>query len=372
MTDTNKLALKPGAVIGILGGGQLGRMLALAAAELGFVCHVFAPAGDNPAFDVAARHTAAPYEDEAALLAFAKDVDVVTYEFENIPDACLAFLVDRVPVRPGVNVLAITQDRISEKNMAVDHGVGVPDFAAVNSVRDIENEIDRIGRPCVLKTRRFGYDGKGQTIIRDGDDLAKCFADIGEQPAILESFVPFDLEVSIVAARDVNGKIVAFDIPENRHENHILATSRVPANISKQASDKAMEIAVKLATALEYVGVFAVELFVSEGKDGQEPQVLMNEIAPRVHNSGHWTQDACHVSQFEQHIRAVAGLPLADPFRHSDAVMYNLLGQDGAQWEALGGELTTQENMCIHLYGKAEAREGRKMGHATQLSKRKH
>jgi len=197
--------------------------------------------------------------------------------------------------------------------------------------------------------------------------LVQCFKYIGEQPAILESFVPFDFEVSIVAGRDVSGKIVAYDIPENRHENHILATSHVPANISQQAASKAMDIAQKLAGALEYVGVFAVELFVSEGKNGDEPLVLMNEIAPRVHNSGHWTQDACHVSQFEQHIRAVAGLPLADPFRHSDAVMYNLLGQDGAQW----GELATKENMCIHLYGKAEARDGRKMGHATQLSKRK-
>jgi 5-(carboxyamino)imidazole ribonucleotide synthase len=365
MSDFSAEALGPGSVIGILGGGQLGRMLALAAAELGLVCHVYAPPGDNPAFDVAARHTARPYEDEAALEKFAADVDVVTFEFENIPDACLAYLKQRVPVRPDVKVLSITQDRIDEKNLAVSLGIAVPEFVAVSTVAELTAAVDRIGRPCVLKTRRFGYDGKGQCVIGPESNLAQCFSVIGAVPGIVEAFVPFEKEISVVAARDVSGAIAVYDIPENRHENHILASSHVPADISPAAKKKAIEIAGKLADAMGYVGVFAVELFLLP--DGAGEAVMMNEIAPRVHNSGHWTQDACHVSQFEQHIRAVAGLPLADPLRHSDAVMFNLLGKDGL---ALA-ELARRENTSIHLYGKQSARPGRKMGHVTQLFSKK-
>jgi len=361
MKATDK-ALAPGSVIGILGGGQLGRMLALAAAELGFVCHIYAPDGDNPAFDVAARHTGAPYEDEAALARFAQDVDVVTYEFENIPDDCLAFLNQTLPVRPSVSVLSTTQDRIDEKQLAQSLGIKVPPFAAVSTLADLEKAVGDIGCPCVLKTRRFGYDGKGQTVIRSGDDLAASFKKIGEQPAILEAFVPFKMEVSVIAARDLSGNLALYDIPENRHENHILASSHVPADISDQTRQQASIIAEKLAKAMDYVGVFAVELFVVG--DGADEYVMMNEIAPRVHNSGHWTGDACHVSQFEQHIRAVSGLPLANPERHSDAVMYNLLG--AAALDIV--DQAAKPGMCIHLYGKKEAREGRKMGHITQLS----
>lgn len=358
-------ALPVGSVIGILGGGQLGRMLALAAAELGYVCHIYAPKGDNPAFDVAARHSCASYQDESALSAFARDVDVVTFEFENIPDSCLAFLRKQVAVRPGLEVLATTQDRIDEKILAVNLGIEVPNFAAVDTLDDLKRAVDEIGRPCVLKTRRFGYDGKGQVMIKKDSDLADSFEKIGKQPAIVEAFVAFEMEISVVAARDLNGMVAVYDIPENRHENHILRSSHVPANISDGAGEQALRIAEKLGREMDYVGVYAVELFVL--KTAGVETVMMNEIAPRVHNSGHWTGDACQVSQFEQHIRAIAGLPLAEPVRHSDAVMYNLLGSEGL-------DLTTQagkENLCIHLYGKAEAREGRKMGHVTQLSPRK-
>lgn len=357
-------ALPPGSVIGILGGGQLGRMLALSAAELGFTCHIYAPQGDNPAFDVAARHTIADYQDRDALTKFANDIDVVTFEFENIPDDCLAFLKERLPVRPGVSVLSTTQDRIDEKQLAQSLGIKVPPFAAIDNLDDLEKAVSKIGLPAVLKTRRFGYDGKGQTIIKQGSDLARSFKDIGEQPAILEAFVPFEMEVSVIAARDLSGNLAVYDIPHNIHQNHILHTSQVPANISAATARQAAEIASQLAQALDYVGVFAVELFVVGTGDDQ--YLMMNEIAPRVHNSGHWTSDACHVSQFEQHIRAVSGLPLADPMRHSDAIMTNLLGA-----EALDiSERAAQSGMCIHLYGKQSAREGRKMGHVTQLKPR--
>ncbi len=361
-SKTTIKALAPGSVIGILGGGQLGRMLALSAAELGFVCHIYAPAGDNPAFDVAARHTAAAYEDNQALAQFAKDVDVVTFEFENIPDSCLEFLKQTLPVRPGVPVLSTTQDRIDEKQLAQSLGIKVPPFAAVSTLDDLRKAVAEIGCPAVLKTRRFGYDGKGQTVIKSDSDLAQSFEEIGGQSAILEAFVAFEMEVSVIAARDLSGNLATYDIPENRHENHILRTSHVPANISDKTRQQASIIAEKLATAMDYVGVFAVEMFVVG--QGADEYLMMNEIAPRVHNSGHWTSDACHVSQFEQHIRAITGLPLAEPVRHSDAIMYNLLGSEALDIT----DLARQQDMCIHLYGKQTARDGRKMGHATQLS----
>ena len=358
-------ALPPGSVIGILGGGQLGRMLALAAAELGFVCHIYAPEGDNPAFDVSGRHTAAAYEDEDALADFAKSVDVVTYEFENIPDSCLDFLNKSLPVRPSVSVLSTTQDRIDEKTMAQSLGIRVPAFAAVDSLADLQKAVTEIGPPAVLKPRRFGYDGKGQTIIKPDSDLAESFKTIGEQPAILEAFVPFEMEISVIAARDMTGKFAIYDMPENWHENHILATSRVPADISDNTRQQAGKIARKLGDAMDYVGIFAVELFVV--RNGQDEYLMMNEIAPRVHNSGHWTSDACQASQFEQHIRAICGLPLASPERHSDAVMQNLLGKEALDIT----ELAKKPALSIHLYGKQSARPGRKMGHVTQLTRRK-
>lgn len=355
-------ALPPGSIIGILGGGQLGRMLAIAAAELGFVCHIYAPAGDNPAFDVAKYSTAAPYEDHKALKTFAQHVDVVTYEFENIPDTCLTFLNQKLPVRPSVSVLSTTQDRIDEKEMAQSLGIDIPTFATIDSLSDLKQEITRIGFPAVLKTRRFGYDGKGQTVIKADSDLDQSFKEIGQQPAILEAFVPFEIEISVIAARDMTGNLEIFDIPENRHENHILRSSHVPAMVSDATRQKAGDIAALLGKAMDYIGIFAVELFVM--RDNNEEKLMMNEIAPRVHNSGHWTGDACSVSQFEQHIRAITGLPLAQPIRYADVIMYNLLGDETSDIV----DLSKKSGMCVHLYGKQSARVDRKMGHATQLS----
>jgi 5-(carboxyamino)imidazole ribonucleotide synthase len=352
--------LPPGARVGILGGGQLARMLALAAARLGIDCHIYAPEAESPAFAVAAAHTIARYDDFDALSAFAQTVDVVTYEFENVPGATAAFLAVRVPVAPGVAALETAQDRVAEKTFIAGLGIPVAPFAAVSDLASLEAALGRIGRPAVLKTRRFGYDGKGQTRIVPATDPAAALAEIGQQPAILEGFVSFSCEVSVIAARGWQGEVAVYDVPENHHEDHILKTSTVPARISPAVADRARAYGSQIIAALGYVGVIGVEMFVA----GE--QVIVNEIAPRVHNSGHWTMDACHVSQFEQHIRAICGWPLGTAERHSDVVMTNLLGDEAARWQRLAAE----PGLHLHLYGKREARPGRKMGHVNRLSPR--
>jgi 5-(carboxyamino)imidazole ribonucleotide synthase len=352
-------ALEPQATIGILGGGQLGRMLALAAARLGFKCHVLAPSPDSPAFDVVHRVTCADYNDTEALDRFAADVDVVTYEFENVPAETATFLSARVPVLPDPNILATTQDRLAEKTFVSGLGIGTAAFAAVDGPAELAAAIDRIGRPAVLKTRRYGYDGKGQVTIRNGTDPVTAWREVGAQPCILEAFVPFEREVSVVAARGADGSVECFDVTENEHRDHILKVSRVPAALSASAADEARRIAETIAQKFGYVGVLAVELFVLPGSG----EILVNEIAPRVHNSGHWTLDGASVSQFEQHIRAVAGWPLAKPVRHGRVEMTNLIGDEVAdycRWLAVPGA-------CVHLYGKAAVRPGRKMGHVTRV-----
>ena len=348
------------ATIGILGGGQLGRMLALAAARLGFKCHVLCPDPHSPAFDVVRRVTEADYADMAALDRFANDVDVVTYEFENVPAETATFLSARKPVLPDPKVLATTQDRLIEKEFVTSLGIATAKFAAVDSAAGLAAALRKIGTPAVLKTRRFGYDGKGQAMIRDGGDAA-LFNALGGQPQILEAFVPFEREISVVAARAASGQIESFDVIENEHENHILKTSRVPATISPALAAEARRIAETIAEAFGYVGVLAVEMFLV--KDGSGHAVLVNEIAPRVHNSGHWTIDGASVSQFEQHIRAVAGLPLGRPIRRGRIEMMNLLGEeanDVTRWLEMPGA-------AVHLYGKTAARPGRKMGHVTRV-----
>ncbi|BCJ89839.1 N5-carboxyaminoimidazole ribonucleotide synthase [Terrihabitans soli] len=354
-------ALKPGATIGILGGGQLGRMLALDAARLGFKIHIFCP-DTGPAFDVSAAHTQADYEDEAALIRFASEVDLVTYEFENVPAKTAEILAKSKPLYPDAHALATTQDRLAEKTFLKNLGVPLADFAEVNSEAELLAAVRKLGRPSVLKTRRFGYDGKGQTMIREEADLAAAFAAIGSQPAVLEAFVPFEIEVSVVAARNARGEFQAFDVTENRHENHILRTSTVPAALSAETSAEALKIAGKIAEALNYVGVIGVEMFVvrENGRD----QVLVNELAPRVHNSGHWTQDGAETSQFEQHIRAIAGWPLGSPKRLGRSEMTNLLGDEVHAWQ----QLAASPGVHIHLYGKGAARPGRKMGHINRLT----
>ncbi len=360
--SATRTPLAPGATIGILGGGQLGRMLALAAAELGLKCHVFAPETDSCAFDVSAGKTCAAYEDEQALAKFASAVDVVTYEFENIPAATAKFLASRKPVYPDPSVLEKTQDRVIEKTFVNGLGIATPKFAAVDSVPSLKSAVAEIGTPAVLKTRRFGYDGKGQATIKRVEDAEGAFAAIGSAPSILEQFVPFQREVSVVAARGSDGKVVAFETTENLHRDHILHKSRVPARIPDTLGGQAMTVATKIAEALDYVGVLAVEMFVVE--ENGKLRLLVNEIAPRVHNSGHWTMDGATASQFEQHIRAVAGWPLAKPRRLGLVEMTNLIGSEANDWQKLAAE----PGACVHLYGKGEARPGRKMGHVTRVT----
>jgi 5-(carboxyamino)imidazole ribonucleotide synthase len=350
--------LEAGATIGILGSGQLGRMLALAAARLGFKCHIFAPDADSPAFDVVRRVTCADYADTEALDRFAAEVDIVTYEFENVPAEAAMFLAARVPVLPDPSVLATTQDRLAEKNFVAALGIGTAPYAAIAAPAELTAALDRIGRPAVLKTRRFGYDGKGQATINGGTSPEAAWREVGGQPCILEAFVPFAREVSIIAARGTNGTVECFDVTENEHRDHILKISRVPATLSAAAAQEARRIAETIAQKFTYVGVLAVELFVL--RDGG---LLVNEIAPRVHNSGHWTLDGASVSQFEQHIRAVAGWPLAKPVRRGRVEMINLIGSEIEDYRAW----LTIPGAAVHLYGKTAVRPGRKMGHVTRV-----
>ena len=351
-------ALEPEATIGILGGGQLGRMLALAAARLGFKCHIFSPSPDSPAFEVVHRVTAADYNDKAALDRFAADVDVVTYEFENVPAETATFLAARVPVLPDPKILATTQDRLAEKHFVTGLGIRTAPFADVPAAAALAAAIEQVGLPAVLKTRRYGYDGKGQATIRSGSNPEAAWREVGGQPCILEAFVPFEREVSVVAARGCDGSVECFDVTENEHRDHILKVSRVPAALSKAGAQEALRIAETIAQKFGYVGVLAVELFLL--RDGG---LLVNEIAPRVHNSGHWTLDGASVSQFEQHIRAVSGWPLAKPIRRGRVEMTNLIGhevEDYRRWLTVPGA-------AVHLYGKATVRPGRKMGHVTRV-----
>lgn len=347
-------AVAPGGVIGILGGGQLGRMLSLAAARLGLKTHIFCDKPEAPAFEVASAHTLAAYTDQEALARFAGACDAVTYEFENVPAETAAFVAGRVPLRPNERALALTQDRLLEKTFIASLGLATPQFLAVSS----REKAAQVQGPSVLKTRRFGYDGKGQAMVATADEAVAAFDKLGGVPCIAERFVDFAYEASIVAARGLDGSFAAYDPPHNVHKHHILHRSTVPSPLDAAEIASALHIARSLGEGLDYIGVFAVELFV--GKDGA---LIVNEIAPRVHNSGHWTMDACLVSQFEQHIRAVAGWPLGDPARHSDAVMENLIGEDAADWQGL-----SKNGGALHLYGKREIRAGRKMGHVNWIT----
>jgi len=361
VTQSNRVKLKPGDTIGILGGGQLGRMLAMAAARLGLRCQVFSPDPDSPAFDVVLNATCAEYADVEALELFANDVDVITYEFENVPAAAAMILAARRPVLPDRKILETTQDRLAEKDFVKRLGIGTADYADVTTLTALRAAIARIGLPAVIKTRRFGYDGKGQAIIRGDEGLDRIWADLGTHSAILEAFIPFEREISVIAARSADGHVECYDVTENEHRDHILKISRVPAAIPDTLAEEARAIAGKIANHLNYVGVLAVEMFVLAAPQG--PTVLVNEIAPRVHNSGHWTLDGASISQFEQHIRAIAGWPLGKPVRHGDVTMTNLIGDeinDYERWLSVPGA-------TVHLYGKGAPRPGRKMGHVTQV-----
>jgi 5-(carboxyamino)imidazole ribonucleotide synthase len=358
--------LRPGSVIGLLGGGQLGRMTALAAAALGYRVHVFCPEKDAPAAQVTPLLTQAAYDDEEALAAFAAAVDVVTYEFENVPAATADFLAERKPVRPGPNVLRNCQNRLREKDYLRTIGVPTTRFAEVTGIEALTRVVRDLGRPCVLKTTEMGYDGKGQVLIRAGTDLAEAWREMtGSQKregkgvqGIVEAFVDFRLEVSVIVARALDGSIQTWVPVENQHSNHILDQTLVPARISEKASQKAEAIARHTAEEIGLVGVLAIEMFLTA-----EDEILVNELAPRPHNSGHWTIDACITSQFEQQVRAICGLPLGSTERLCDAVMKNLLGDEVERWRGILSDPSAK----LHLYGKTETRPGRKMGHFTRL-----
>ncbi|KMO36837.1 phosphoribosylaminoimidazole carboxylase [Methylobacterium variabile] len=356
----------PGATIGIVGGGQLGRMIAIAAAQYGLKAHIYCPDPDSPAFEVAGRRTVAPYDDAAALQAFADSVDVVTYEFENIPRATAEILAARRPLHPSASALATTQDRLMEKAFVAGLGIPVAPFRAVDDAAGLAEAVREIGLPAVLKTRRFGYDGKGQVMLRDAvADPAAVMASLRDQPCILEGFVPFEAEVSVVAARTADGAFSAYDPCANEHRHHILARTVVPApGMAPQTAAEAVAVARTIADALGYVGVLAVEMFLVRGPDGRAG-VVVNEIAPRVHNSGHWTIEGAQTSQFAQHVRAICGWPLGSPALVGTAAeMLNLVGDAAADWPAILAEPGSH----LHLYGKGEARPGRKMGHVTRVT----
>jgi 5-(carboxyamino)imidazole ribonucleotide synthase len=354
-------ALPPGSVIGMLGGGQLGRMMALAAARLGLSVHVYCPDPDSPAFDVARAHTVAAYDDEAALAAFAQRCDVVSYEFENVPARAAEVIAERTLLRPGALALATSQDRLAEKTFLKSAGAEVAPFAPIDGVGDVDAAIAVTGLPAIVKTRRFGYDGKGQRKVETRETLVAAVAELGGRDLILEGLIPFALEVSAIVVRSTNGESAVYDIGENTHANHILKETRVPARLAPSTAEAAVALGRRIADALDYVGVLGVELFVV--RDGAGERLIVNEIAPRVHNSGHWTEDGAVTSQFENHVRAIAGWPIGSVQTIAPTVMENLIGAEADAW----AEIVSDPKARLHLYGKAESRPGRKMGHVNRL-----
>ena len=351
------MRLPPGSTIGIVGGGQLGRMMAQAAARLGYRCHVYDPHAHPCAAEVAGAFTRAAFDDQAALGAFAASCDVVTYEFENLPVAPLASLGDKL--RPGPRSLSVAQDRAAEKEFIERCGARVAPWQRIDSVDDIRAALDTLGTPVLLKTRRFGYDGKGQVWVDAAENAEAAWVAIGQQPAVAEARVAFEAEFSVILARTAEGETRAYPVVRNHHEDGILRRSSVPAGAPIDAlRDRAVGAAEAIAEALGHVGVLTVEFFACA--DG----ALVNEIAPRVHNSGHWTIEGARTSQFEQHLRAICGLPLGDPsLIASSASMDNLIGPDVERW----AEYLAEPGAALHLYGKGEARPGRKMGHVTRV-----
>jgi 5-(carboxyamino)imidazole ribonucleotide synthase len=353
--------LKPGDSIGIIGGGQLGRMLAMAAARLGYRTIILEPDERCPAEQVASSHITAAYDDPEALDTLAALCSVVTYEFENVPIEAVRMLEQKKPVFPPPRALEVAQDRLTEKTFLNECGIATAEFSAVDSQQQLQEALDKFGGRGVLKTRRLGYDGKGQRVFSGPqDDPAGAFGSLGHVPLILEKLIPFTSEISIIAARSKDGATVSYDPAKNEHREGILRQSTVPSSANSQTENSARQAAEAVLRSLDYIGVIGIEFFVME--DGS---LLANELAPRVHNSGHWTEAACHMSQFEQHIRAVSGLALGPCDRHFDCRMDNLIGDEIEAIDAI----LTEPNAVLHLYGKSEVRPGRKMGHVTRLGK---
>lgn len=352
------IPLSSGSIIGIIGGGQLGRMTALAAAMLGYRCHIFCQHEESPASQVSAMRTIAPFTDLNALTDFANSVDVATFEFENIPYENIRHIANHVYVRPSCDCLRISQHRIIEKDFLNNINVPTAPYRKITNLNELEKAVDELGRPSILKTTRMGYDGKGQILINADSNIENVWEMMNSDEAVLEGFIDFEREISIVIARNVHGTTVAYVPAENRHKNHILDITVAPAKISQKLSERARLLAHHIAVEMNLVGLLAVEMFVT-----REGHLLVNELAPRPHNSGHWTMDACFTSQFEQLVRAICGLPLGSPQCHSDAEMVNLLGNKVENWHAI----LTDPTAKLYLYGKTEVRSGRKMGHVTRL-----
>ncbi len=357
--------LQPGATIGIFGGGQLGRFLAIAASKLGLNTAVYAPEEDSPAFQMASRQFAASYDDEAALEHFAKACDVITFEFENVPATALETAARHCPVRPGACAAAIAQDRIAEKRFLAENGLPVAPQAIAESPEDLPAALAFLEQAgdAILKRSREGYDGKGQKRVSSAAELKDAYAGFGGAACVLEAVLDFSMEISVIGVRSLDGRMSCYDCPENHHKGGILRTATVPPRCPEKHQKRAKEMAARIAEALGYCGVLSVEFFVMP-EDAAEP-VIVNEIAPRVHNSGHWTMDACAISQFENHIRAIAGWPIGSAARHSNAVMTNLLGEDVLRWRSI---LAEDPALSIYLYGKTGVRQGRKLGHVTGIS----
>ncbi len=347
-------------MIGIIGGGQLGRMLALSAYQLGFRVAVYCPDKDSAAFEVTPHRFIAAYEDEEKLREFANFVDIITYEFENLPVQSIKFLEQIKPVSPSSTILAIAQDRLREKHFLVANNIEVAKYFKIETFDDLSKAIKEIGLPLVLKTTRMGYDGKGQRIIKNESEAKEAFAKLNIKPLIAEQFIEFEKEISVIIARNKRGQVRDYDVSENIHENHILKSSIVPANIDNITAKRASRIANEIVGALNYVGVMGIEFFVVD--EGVRKRLIVNELAPRVHNSGHWTQSVCLTDQFEQHIRAIADWPLGDPTRFANVKMENLLGD-----EIINAQYDLQSGMRPDFYGKKQVRKGRKMGHLSYV-----
>lgn len=348
--------IPPGATIGILGGGQLGRMTAQAAQSLGYNVHIYAEHADEPACQVTSFKTLGDFNDETQLKKFADAVDVITLEWENVPVSTIEFLAKHKPVHPGATALKITQNRVAEKSFAIENSVYAPAFAYAGTLDELRNGVMKIGIPCVVKTCRMGYDGKGQAIIRDLKQIDAAWESLQTDEAIIERFVPFEKEISVIIARREDGVMQAYPPVENRHKDGILDETQAPAMLSTQIEEMALKSAKALAEKLGVIGLLTVEFFVIDN------MVVMNEMAPRPHNSGHWTMDYCATSQFEQLVRAICGLPLGSTAITAPCMMKNLIGDDANDWQ----KYLNEPNVHLHLYGKAEARKGRKMGHVNK------
>ncbi len=366
MIDNEFRTIAPSSTIGIIGGGQLGRMMAMAAAEMGYHAHIYCPEQDCPAREVAKFNTIGAYDDIAALTKFARSVDVITYEFENIPAAPISKIAEYVNIFPSPHILSTSQHRVLEKQAISAMGIETAPFIPVNSLESLENSVKILGLPAVLKTSRMGYDGKGQAVIRTEGEIENSFNSLtgskenSDCDLVLEGFIDFSMEISVIVARDIKGNIACYCPVKNTHKNHILAETIAPAPIPRQVASAAEDIATRIAKGLDLTGLLAIEMFVTK-----DDKILVNEIAPRPHNSGHWTMDAAVTSQFEQVIRAVCGLPLGNPNRLCDARMVNLIGNDVDDWQ----KYLSHPDAKLHLYGKKEVKSGRKMGHVTFLEK---